>query len=164
MFWSIAKSKVAKEFGYIAPDDVHSLLYEHEKFAGDIFVAFALTGQLYGWEGEGDQKDGFRFDRRFKLGDVTFFLEVELGNKWDYRFEHKIHGYQKHYAANREPFKLLVAVLDGDIDKCLQFLPDYHYYAAHISDLSKSQLQTQIHSPKGITTLETILELVPETP
>src|ERR1051325_11880740 len=97
MLWSLTSHKINKELGYKAKPDVHAFKYDHEKDCADIFVSLALTGTLLEWQGEGDQKTGFRHDRMFSVDDRIFYLEVERGTQGDGKLRAKLERYIKHY-------------------------------------------------------------------
>jgi hypothetical protein len=114
MLWSLTSHKINKELGYKAKPDVHAFKYDHEKDCADIFVSLALTGTLLEWQGEGDQKTGFRHDRMFSVDDRIFYLEVERGTQGDGKLRAKLERYIKHYHATHKPFNVLFTVQDED--------------------------------------------------
>src|SRR5258708_3008651 len=75
--WFLTKSKVISELGYSPPKgEIHAYKYDHEKDCAEVFVSLALSDSLLEWEGEGDQKIGLRYDRKFRVDDRQFYLEV----------------------------------------------------------------------------------------
>lgn len=115
MLWCIRKHKITGEMGLDYPRaDVHRYLYEHEKACGDVFVSLALTNQLYEWEGEGDQKSGFRHDRKFSLQGAPWYLEHEQGNQKYKVLRAKLERYCQLWSSNREPFGVLFTVKDQE--------------------------------------------------
>ena len=105
------QERILAEFG-VTPTNwkIHRSLYEHEKSCGDIFVSLVLTGRLVEWQGEGDQKAGFRHDRLFRIDDPVNYLEEERGNQGLGKLRDKLTHYADHFRKNRQPFNVLFAV------------------------------------------------------
>lgn len=89
------------------PWKIHSALYEHEKACADIFVSLALTDTLLEWQGEGDQKAGFRHDRLFRLGDPIIYLEMEMGNHGPEKLRGKVARYVELERRMRKSFNVV---------------------------------------------------------
>ncbi len=107
------QDKVLKELGFEVTNwEVHSALHKHDKVVADCFVSLAITNELLSWEGEGNQKSGFRYDAKFEISSVQepFFLEVEISDKGDKRLLEKIENYVAYYHKTKEPFNVLFTV------------------------------------------------------
>ena len=111
--WFLAKHKVVLELGYTPPKgEIHAYKYDHEKDCADVFVSLALSDSLLEWESEGDQKIGLRYDRKFRVDDRQFYLEVERGTQGPEKLRAKLERYIKHYRQAGEPFNVLFTVVD----------------------------------------------------
>lgn len=111
--WSLKKNKILLDLGYVAPKaDIHKYRYDHEKSCGDIFVSLALTGSLYFWEGEGNEKT-LRWDRKFAIDETKdYYLEVETGSQDDGKLRDKLGRYVTFYRETKDPFHVLFSVKD----------------------------------------------------
>ncbi len=89
---------------------IHSTLYEHEKACGDVFVSLAITNSLLEWQGEGDQKSGFRHDRLFRFSDSINYLEMEMGNHGKDTLRGKVKHYLDLFRKTRKPFNVLFSL------------------------------------------------------
>ena len=108
-FWSLRSHPIVLEEGYKPPrHDVGSLKYEHEKACAEVFVVFALTGTLYGWEQHKRLGKNFIPDRTAEFEDGILYIEVEMGTKD--RVTDKLRNYQNYYRETREPFQVLFLV------------------------------------------------------
>ena len=122
IFWQIYASKtenspkknqekLLEELGYKSTNwEIHSSLYDHEKACADIFISLALTDTLMEWGGEGNQKSGLRHDRKFRIDDRIFYLEVERDSQGADKLRDKLARYVKHYREKEEPFHVLFTV------------------------------------------------------
>lgn len=109
--WFLANHKEVKELGYIPPKaEIHAFKYDHEKDCADVFVSLAITEGLYEWQGEGDQRGGFRHDRLFRVCPCTYYLERERGSQGPDKLRAKIERYMKHYKQSEESFNVLFTV------------------------------------------------------
>jgi hypothetical protein len=105
--WSIAPHPINKEHGYAPPRrKIHSYKYDHEKACGDVFVRYALTDNLFGWEAHTKISDKIIPDRaaQYPKGE-TLYIEVEMGDAD--RVSEKIKNYIAHYRTTGDPFKVL---------------------------------------------------------
>jgi Replication-relaxation len=115
MLWCLRKHKILAELGLDYPRfEVHRFKYEHEKACGDVFVSLALSNQLYEWEGEGDQKSGFRHDRKFSMLGATWYLEHEEGNHVQKILREKLMRYMELWRQTRQPFGVLFTVKEAN--------------------------------------------------
>jgi hypothetical protein len=164
ILWGLKKSRLLDDLGFTAPrSEVHSSKYEHEKVASSIFGALALSGQLYEWQGEGDQKMGLRPDRAFRISDPLCYLEVEMGSQKTKRLQQKLDRYIRYYHSQKgqegfEPFYVLFAVkTEADIDTLVELFTDNHlgnhYFAALQSDLISDALNAPVTSRFARSTL-----------
>lgn len=111
--WHLSKHRVIKDLGYTPPTgEIHAYKYDHEKACADVFVSLVLSDTLLEWEGEGDQKIGLRYDRKFKVDERQFYLEVERGTQGPEKLRTKLERYVKHYRQEQEPFHVLFTVQD----------------------------------------------------
>jgi hypothetical protein len=111
--WFLVKHKAVSDLGYTPPKaEIHAYKYDHEKDCADVFVSLALSDSLLEWEGEGDQKIGLRYDRKFRVDDRQFYLEVERGTQGPEKLRAKLERYIKHYRKEQEPFTVLFTVKD----------------------------------------------------
>jgi len=152
MLWSLRKHKISTDFGLAAPTfEVHRFKYEHEKACADVFVSLALTDELYEWEGEGDQKLGFRHDRKFTLQGAPWYLEHEEGNHVQKILKEKLERYRSLWGETREAFGVLFTARDHDtFDLILSLfrelsLPSMYCVALH-SEFVIDPLNTEIAS------------------
>src|SRR6185436_490842 len=78
--------------------------------------SLALSGKLYDWKGEGNQKEGFRFDRRCQLEDSVYYLERERGTQGRDKLRSKLERYIRHYRSCEEDFTVLILAEPGEVD------------------------------------------------
>jgi disulfide oxidoreductase YuzD len=109
--WFLARNKLVKELGYAPPKgEVHIFKYDHEKACADCFVSLALTGRLLEWLGEGSQESEFINDRKFRVDEWPFYLEVEISEKGREVMLQKLDRYINHFRKTGEQFKVLISV------------------------------------------------------
>jgi hypothetical protein len=168
-FWRILPSKtdlsslknqvkILDELG-VSPTlwKVHSSLYEHEKACGELFVSLAVTNQLWLWEGEGDQKQGFRHDRVFQLfssDDPVWYLEEETGSQSEGKWRGKVENYLRLFRETRQPFNVLFDMPDADyVSRILAVFGEYQlrvqYAAAVHGELVNDPLGASLFTNKG---------------
>jgi hypothetical protein len=107
--WKLEKTPLTIELGYFQPKDkpipeVHSFLYEHDKYRGDIYAALVIAGFNFMWGGEGRQGEGFRWDLRCKFlnHEFPFFYgEIEITDKGYERTKDKIQQYKTYFLDNK---------------------------------------------------------------
>jgi hypothetical protein len=158
VFWSFTNKKIVRDLGYFASPEVHAHLYEHEKDLADVFVSLALTGQLYEWRGEGNQKEGFRFDRMFRTSDKTYYLERERGTQGREKLRMKLERYAKHYRTTQEDFNVLILAEAGEQEFHLSLFKELgfgnHYATALCSDFIKDPLTAILTTRFGLQSLK----------
>jgi hypothetical protein len=130
---------------------VHKNTYLHEKACSEIFVSLALTGRLLEWKGEGDQKQGFRHDRLFRIDDRTFYVELETGSQDKTDWREKVRAYQKLYNETRKPFHVLFVMPDEEtleelIEVFYELNTTPHYRACVFSEFVENPLTAQLTS------------------
>ena len=141
---------VLKEMGVEqTPWKIHSSLYEHEKACTDVFVSLALTGALYEWQGEGDQKAGFRHDRLFRIGEPTVYLEMEMGNHGRETLRGKVEQYIRLYRKTGEPFNALFSFqTEPEVEEMVSVFAEYkvgsQYGAVLQSELVTDPLNARV--------------------
>jgi uncharacterized protein (DUF934 family) len=100
-----------------------------------------LTGEIYEWKGEGNQKEGFRFDRMFRTSDSLYYLERERGTQGREKLRLKLERYMRHYRSTQEKFNVLILAEDGEQDFHLSLFKELglgnHYSTALCSDVIK---------------------------
>jgi hypothetical protein len=158
-FWFLAKSKLVTELGYTPPKgEIHTYKYEHEKDCADVFVSLALSDSLLEWEGEGDQKIGLRYDRKFRVDDRQFYLEVERGTQGPEKLRAKLERYIKHYRKNGEPFHVLFTVKDEvSLERVIYLFEEFKLGASYCvvvqSELISDPLNARISDRFNVQTL-----------
>lgn len=163
-FWRILSSSIPQsskrrqqavlnELGLTeTPWKIHASLYDHEKASAEVFVSLAVTGTLMDWQGEGDQKAGFRHDRRLTLFDSNnppIYLEQEMGNHGNATLKAKVTQYRKLFDRTGNPFKVVFAFpTEKDLEDMVSVFEEcevgFRYAAALQSELVSSPLTAQI--------------------
>lgn len=152
MLWCLRKHKLLSEFGIDYPRfEIHRFKYEHEKACGDVFVSLALTNQLFEWTGEGDQKSGFRHDRKFALQGLPWYLEHEEGNHVQNILREKLTRYFQLWSQTHEPFGVLFTVKQPEtFDLLLSLFKELHLPASYCvtlhSDFVSDPLNAELTS------------------
>jgi hypothetical protein len=138
---------------------MHSKLYWHEMHCGDLFVAFASTGNLWTWE-DGEVLGGCTCDKVFGFTEddgENFLLEQEEGNQYE-RIEAKVLAYVEHWRETKETRKFFATVPDQNgVEKVRAVfknlhLPE-HYFVAVLSELTTAPLEAKIYSTRREYTL-----------
>jgi hypothetical protein len=134
-------------------------LYEHEKVSAEIFVSLALSDKLIEWQGEGDQKLGFRHDRMFRIDPRKIYLEVEMGNHEPPALIRKIQAYQKLYRDKKERFCVLFAFpTEEEVVDMIRLFADQnvtsHYWAVVQNEFIESPFQARISNQNSTFTIE----------
>jgi hypothetical protein len=157
--WFLAKHKVVLELGYTPPKgEIHAYKYDHEKDCADVFVSLALSDSLLEWEGEGDQKMGLRYDRKFRVDDRQFYLEVERGTQGPEKLRVKLERYIKHYREKQEPFNVLFTVIDEPaLERIVYLFEEFKLPASYSvvihSELVNDPLNARISTRFDVQTL-----------
>lgn len=150
VFWAFTNRKIVRDLGYSSSPEIHAHLYEHEKDLADVFVSLALTDELYEWKGEGNQKQGFRFDRMFRTATQTYYLERERGTQGREKLRMKLERYITHYRNTEEDFSVLILGEPAEADFHLSLFKELHlgnqYLTATWSDFVNSPLTTSLLS------------------
>jgi hypothetical protein len=158
MLWSLTSTRLVRDLGHTPPkSEVHSMLYEHEKDLGDVFVSLALSGRLLEWQGEGDQKKGLRNDRMFRLADPKNYLERERGNQGVPKLREKVGRYVKHYETTREPFNLIFSVdTEEEIERLIYLFEELRLGKQYAATLQQ-ELVTDVLNAQVTSRFDTVL-------
>ena len=146
------QDQIIKDYGFEVTNwKVHSNMYFHEKDCSEIFVSLVLTERLNKWLGEGDQKQGFRHDRKFQFNWKWYYLEVERGSQKKPDWQGKIISYQKLYRETKESFHVLFAMRDEEsVNEMITIFEQMkctnHYVATTISELVADPLTARLTS------------------
>jgi hypothetical protein len=157
--WFLVKHKAVLELGYTAPkSEIHAYKYDHEKDCADVFVSLALSDSLLEWEGEGDQKIGLRYDRKFRVDDRQFYLEVERGTQGPEKLRAKLERYIKHYRKNGEAFNVLFTLqTEAALERVVYLFEEFKlgpsYCAVVHFELVNDPLNAQISDRFNVQTL-----------
>lgn len=154
------QDKVILEYGLeITNWKIHGNLYEHEKVSAEIFVSLTLTNRLLEWQGEGNQKLGFRHDRMFRIDSRKIYLEVERGNHEASALIRKIQAYQRFYRDKKELFCVLFTFPTEEevVNMIQQFANENttnNYWAVVQNEFIASPLEARISNQHTTFTLQ----------
>lgn len=128
---------------------IHASLYDHEKACADVFVSLAITDTLMEWQGEGDQKSGFRHDRMFRIGESVNYLEMEMGNHERQTLRLKVDQYTNLFRKAQVPFNVIFSFpTEQDIEKIVAVFEEakvgQQYAAVLQSELVSDPLNARV--------------------
>jgi hypothetical protein len=130
--WSLKPHPIIRELGYTPPkSEIHTFKYEHEKACADVFVTFALSGNLYDWEAH--KRRGKMIPDRIAETDTTIFIEVEMGSQDKIR--QKLEAYQQYHRETREEFQVLFLVKPPQLESASEIVKEVtHHYRVELLD------------------------------
>lgn len=155
--WFLVKHRVVLDLGYTPAKEVHAFKYDHEKDCADVFVSLALSDSLLEWEGE-NYKSGLTYDRKFRVDDRQFYLEVERGTQGNEKLRLKLERHIKYFRQKREPFNVLFTVKDeAALERVIYLLDEFKLGSAYAvvihSEFVASPFTAQISTRFDVQTL-----------